>query len=255
MTKKQKLENNIKKVYLYQILGGIFFSIPVIVLFWQENGLSLTEIMVLQSIYAILAALLEVPTGYFADVYGRVPSLVIATVTSFFAIVVYSLGHNFAQFLVAEIFFAFAVSFASGTLSAFVYDTLKDLGREKEYKKIWGNMLSFGLVSLAISGIIGGFIGKIDLRYTMYLSIPFFAFMIPVVLSMQEPKRHKLIFKEGYLKQMFRVVYENIAKNQKLKWIIIYSGVIFAFNQSALWLYQPYLKLTGVDVVYFGIVF
>ena len=45
---KRKLEQNIWKIYTYQVLAGMFFSIPVIVLFWQENGLSLLDIMVLQ---------------------------------------------------------------------------------------------------------------------------------------------------------------------------------------------------------------
>jgi len=43
--KKQDLNNNIWKIYLHEILAGMFFSIPILVLFWQDNGLSLTEIM------------------------------------------------------------------------------------------------------------------------------------------------------------------------------------------------------------------
>jgi len=51
------------------------------------------------------------------------------------AISAYSLGYNFFQFLIAEIFFALSISFTSGTKSAFIYDTLQDLGQEKQYKK------------------------------------------------------------------------------------------------------------------------
>ena len=50
---ESKLRSNIWKYYLHEIFAGMFFSIPVIVLFWQNNGLTLTEVMILQSIFAM----------------------------------------------------------------------------------------------------------------------------------------------------------------------------------------------------------
>jgi len=255
----KKLNNNIWKVYLFYILGGMFFSIPAIVLFWRENGLDLFHIMLLQSFFAFFVVLLEIPTGYFADWYGRKKTLVIASVFSLVGIITYSIGNSFADFLLAEMFFAFYISLMSGTISAFLFDTLQNLGREKEYQKIWGKALSYSMISLAVSGIIGGFIAKVGLRYTVIASIPFFALMIPVAVSMVEPKRKKLIIKDNYLKKLFEVIKEYTLKksdkSKKLRWIIVYSAIIYAFNQSVLWLYQPYFELTGIDVIYFGIVF
>ena len=117
---KSKLNNNIKKLYWYKIFAGMYFSVPVMVLFWQDNGLSLTEIMVLQSIFSIFVVVLEIPTGYFADIYGRKKALVLASASSLIAMTVYSLGYLFFHFLIAEIFFAFSLSFTSGTITAFV---------------------------------------------------------------------------------------------------------------------------------------
>ncbi len=252
---EKKLHYNLWKIYLYEIFASMFFSIPVIVLFWQHNGLSLTEVMVLQSIFAIITVALEIPSGYFADIYGRKRTLVFASTMGFIAITTYSLGYNFYHFLIAEIFFALSSSFTSGTVSALVYDTLQNIGKEKEYKKIWGNILSYGMVFLALSNILGGFIAKIDLRYTLYASIPFFALMIPLAFLTQEPARHKPIFKKGYTEGLLKIIKTTLLRNKKLRWIIIYSGIIYAFNQSALWLYQPYFKLSGLDFAYFGIVF
>ena len=255
MANQKILQKNIKKIYIFQILSGIFFSIPIMVLFWQNNGLNLTQIMVLQSIFAIMTAVLEIPTGYFADTYGRKKTLILASVSLFLGISSYSLGHNFMQFIIAEFFFALGISFISGTKSALVFDTLKDLGQEKEYKKIWGNTLFAGMIALAISGILGGFIASINLRYTLYASIPFFALLLPVSLSLKEPSKHKNIIKENYGKELLKIIKLSLVENKKLKWLIIYSGIIYAFNQASLWLYQPYFKLTGLNIIYFGIVF
>ncbi len=254
-TSEIKLKRNIWKFYLLQSLSGMFFCVPILVLFWQDNGLSLTEVMLLQSIFAILTVSLEIPSGYFADIHGRKITLLIGSFAGLIAIVIYSIGVNFYHFLLAEIFFAIRLSSYSGTTSAFLYDTLLDLKEEKRFKKIWGNALFLGMITLALSNVLGGFIAKIDFRYTLYASIPFFLILIPLTFSMIEPKKHDVIVKRGYALELLKTLKSILLTNRKLRWIIIYSGIIFAFNQSILWGYQPYFKLIGLDIAYFGIVF
>ena len=255
MSRESTLNSNIWKFYLYKIFEGMFFAVPIIVLFWQDNGLTLTQIMILQSIFAISVVILEIPTGYFADIFNRKKSIIIGGVTGLVGAIFYSIGHNFLLFALAEISFAVAVSFESGAISAFLYDTLKELKKEKEYNKIWGNALFYSMSAMAFSNILGGFIGNLNFRYTFYTTIPFFAMMIPLALSMKEPKKHKITIEKDYLKTLFVDMKQLLIENKKLRWIIIYSSVIFAFNQAALWLYQPYFKISGVNIAYFGVIF
>lgn len=252
---KSTIKNNIWKIFLHRVFSSITFSGPIMVLFWFDNGLSLTEIMILQSLFALSVVVLEVPTGYFADMFGRKKALIIASIANATGIAFYSIGTNFWDFLTGEILMAVGVSFFSGTMSAFVYDTLQELGTEKSYQRIWGNISYYGMIALAVSSILGGFIAEINLRYTLFASIPFFAIAIPLMISLKEPKRKKMIISKGDTDEFLKIFKLVFIKNQKLKWIIIYSGIIYAFNQSALWLYQPYFQLSGLDIVYFGFVF
>ena len=252
---RSKLRSNIWKFYLHQVLAGMFFYIPINVLFLQNNGLSLTEVMILQSIFSVIMVVLEIPTGYFADRYGRKRALVYAALSFFIAMSMYSIGYNFAQFLVAEIFLALGASLTSGTTSAFVYDTLVELKEEQNFKKIFGNAMFIAMIALALSGVLGGLIATIDLRYTLYASIPFFALLIPVSLSFYEPVRHKFIVKKDSVQEISRILKVALIENGKLRWLMVYSGIVFAFNLSAAALYQPYFKLSGLDIAYFGLVF
>lgn len=252
---RQNLQSNIWKFYFYQILQGMFFAIPVIVLFWQENGLSVTQIMILQSIFAIFMVILEVPTGYFADKLGRKLALIISSVFLTLGAALYSLSYNFWQFVPCEILFAISVSCASGASSAFIYDTLKDLKREDEYKKIWGQAMYYGMIALAASNVIGGFVAKISFRSTLALSIPFFFLTIFLAFSFKEPKKHEIIYEKGYLKEVLGIIKLAIFDNKKLRWIIIYSSVVSALLMAGFWLAPPYFQLTKLDIVYFGIVF
>lgn len=249
------IKNNIFKLYLYQIFRGMFFCVPIIVIFWQENWLSLTEVMLLQSFYSIIVVWLEIPTWYMADVLGRKKTLLYSVISWFFAFSIYSFGFNFYHFLFAEVFFALSTSFASWTLSAFFYDTLIDLWKEKEYKKLRWNVLFYWMSALAFSSVIWWILASYDLRYAIYASIPFFILLVPLTLSMVEPKWHREIIKKWYMRELFLSIKNNFINSKKLKWIIIYSSVIYAFNQVSLWLYQPYFEILWIDIIYFWLIF
>ena len=242
------MNRNIFLFYFYKIFSGMFFAVPVLVLFWQDNGLSLTQIMILQSLFAVATVILEVPSGYFSDYYGRRKTLIVASVSGTAAIGLYGLGSSFWHFLGAEMLFALNVSFVSGTASALVYETLLEEGREGEYKKIWGHAFFLGTMALALSNVLGGVIGEFRLRYTIYASFPFFLAAVPLSILLREPERKRKNVEDGHRKELLAIAMK-IVTHKRLGGIIFYSGVIFAFNQSVLWLYQPYFKLSPHGVL------
>ncbi len=134
------LRRNIQKIYWYRVLQGMMFPVPTIVLFWQQHGMSLTLVMVLQSLFALTMVVLELPSGYLADVVGRRKTLILAACSTFMAIVIYSLGQHFFHFLAAEIFFAFGFAMISGADEAFIYDTLQALDETDRYQEVYGKL-------------------------------------------------------------------------------------------------------------------
>ncbi len=233
----------------------ILFATPIIVLFWQDNGLSMMQIMILQSIYAILVTVLEIPTGYIADIYGRKKSLIIWSLIHAFWVLYYAIAKDFVGFLIAEWLFAIGISLISWANSAFLYDMLLEKWQERKYKKILWNSTFYLLISMAVAQILWGFLWEISFSLTFYLS---FAFNIPsvfIALSMKEPKRNIKIIKKWYVKQLLFIIKKSIVDNKKLRYILIWAGLIYWLNNIALWFYQPYFELSWLDIVYFGFIF
>lgn len=247
----RSIESNIKNYTMVEILKNILFFVPIMVLFLQENGLSMTQIMILQSIFAISVAILEIPTGYISDLFSRKASIILSGVFHSTGFIIYSLSSNFISFIIAEIFLALAVATISGSKSALIYDTLIDLKIKKDYKKVWGNIIFSGSVALMIANGLGGLIAKISLRHTFFFMIPFILAQIFFSLRLVEPKLHEKIKHHEALKEIKKIFFE---KN-KIKWLIIYSGMIYGVSQASLWLYAPYFKHVGLPLEYFGLIF
>lgn len=254
-TRRTKLKKNIWKIYLLKLIGAFGLFTPVIVLFLQENGLSMTEVMILQSAYSVAVVLLEVPSGYFADHLGRRKTLLIGSSFMTLGIGVYSLGQGFWSFLVAELTFAFGGAFYSGADSAMLYDSLKEMGRETEYKKLWGKTGSYALVSTAAASILGGLIAEYSLRLTLTSMVPIYLATLPICYSMTEPKREKKVAEEGHLREVIKTGKETFLHKKRLRWLIVYSAIITLLIKGAYFLYQPYFKQASIPIAWFGAIF
>ena len=69
--------SNIWKLYVIKGLKWFMIVMPIVVIFFQENGLSLQEVMILQGMYSFMVAIMEIPSGYLADVFGRKNTLIL----------------------------------------------------------------------------------------------------------------------------------------------------------------------------------
>ncbi|MBF0199936.1 MAG: MFS transporter, partial [Desulfamplus sp.] len=75
---------------------------PIVALYYSENGLAAADIYLLQAIYSLSVAILEIPSGYMADIIGRKKSLVIGSILGALGYFVYSIAYDFQGFLIAE---------------------------------------------------------------------------------------------------------------------------------------------------------
>jgi len=252
-TQNQRLKSNIWKFYLYRIFSCIIFVSPIFILFYQENGLSMTQIMILQSVYTATIILAILPSGIVADHIGRKKVLIANAFFYTLGWLIYSLSYNFAQFIFGEIAIGLSSAMWMASGSAFVYDTLKEIGKEGSFKKLYGNIVSINYIFFALSSLFAGYIAKISLRTTFWLTIipTFIAFLI--AFTFKDPKKHKNI-EINYLKHL-----KNAAKfaagHPKIRMFILHSTVIFALGIIGYVFYQPYLKSINVPLAYFGLVY
>ncbi len=251
--KDQKIQNNIRKLYIIHALRWFMVAMPIIVLFYQDNGLSMSQILILQAAFSIIIVLTEVPSGYFSDIVGRKASIVMGVIFGFLGFLVYSFSFGFVGFLIAEIVLGIGSSFISGADSAMLYDSLLDMEREGEYKKIEGRVTAIQGWSEGLAAILGGLAAVVSLRFPVYLETAAVFLAIPFAMSLREPKRKSFLDNaEGNFRAIIRIVKFSLHEHLEIKWLIIYGALLGSSTLLMTWFVQPILKQAGLPLVLFG---
>ncbi|WP_321296322.1 MFS transporter [Marinifilum fragile] len=244
---------NIPKLYAIKIAKWFMLTMPIIVLFYQENGLSMQDVLTLKGIYSVAVVVLEIPSGYLADVWGRKKSLILGAILGCLGFVVYSFSYGFTGFLAAELILGIGSSFISGSDSAMLYDSLLKMNREKEYLKQESRVMSVGNFAEAIAGIAGGSLALISLR-TPFVLQSFIAFIaIPAAFLLLDPNQDSQKSKAGF-KHILHIVKFSLWDSAKLRWNIVLSSVIGCATLTLAWFIQPYLKDLDMEVSTIGVI-
>ncbi|MFW5756147.1 MAG: MFS transporter [Tangfeifania sp.] len=243
---------NIVRLYLVKTSKWFNLVMPVVVLFYQDNGLSMHEIFVLKSIYSVAIVAMELPSGWMADVWGRKKTLVFGSILGSAGILMYSFSYGFWAFAAAEIILGIGHSFVSGADSALLYDSLKSDGKTEKYVKHEGRITSAGNFAEAIAGVAAGFLAAISLRTPFYFQFFVASIAIPASITMIEPKLNATHQFQS-VKKMMQNIRDVFLTDTNLRVSILLSAVTGTATLTFAWLVQPFFKAIGLSVELFGI--
>lgn len=178
--------NQIKKDRMYYrfsaygFLKNLRFFEPFIILIFREAGLSFLQIGLLYSIRDIANNILEIPTGVFADTFGRRKAMVLAFSAYIVSFVIFFAFDGFYIYGLAMIFFAFGEAFRSGTHKALIleYLNLNDMLDQKV--AYYGRTRGASQLGSAFNALIAAAL----LFYTGDYRSMFLATTIPYILDL-----------------------------------------------------------------------
>jgi len=247
----KNLPQNIIQLYLVKIAKWFNLVMPIVVLFYQENGLSMSQIFILKSIYSVAMVVTELPSGYMADVWGCRKTIILGSILGSLGILIYSLSSDFYSFVMAEIILGIGFSFVSGADSAILYDSLKADNREDEYIKYEGSITSAGNFAEALAGVAGGLLATFSLRMPYYFQFFVASIGIPAAIMLKEPE-HILERVRLNMKQIISIVKQTYLQVEMRSAIMI-SSFTGAATLTYAWFVQPYFQEAKIPVSVFGV--
>lgn len=170
----------IRQYYILSVIFntiGMSFICATYVTFLQKNGLSLFEVNSVNAIFYLTLFICEIPTGAFADIFGRKKSFVIACAIISLSAFAYGLSHSYWQFVIAEILGGLGSTFRSGAFQAWLVDSLKHKGYEGGFTKIFARNNLMCQVGGGIGAVAGSHLAVYNITWPWFASGTGLAFL------------------------------------------------------------------------------
>ena len=258
----KKLASNIKKNYIFLGLNTLDLTRGLWMIYLFSRGFSLVQLGILEGTFHLTAFIMEIPTGIVADLWGRKLSRLLGRITFLISLGILFWSQSFFFQLIGFIITAIGYNLESGAGEALLYDSMKELGIEKQYKKIAGKNNFVDMMGGTLSFLIGGYFA-VHLGYTWVFIPSMFICIISILVtfSMQEPSltQHEQIRlrKMGWIKAMGVQTTESlkvVKEKPKIAFLILFSELIFMFLTSLFFYLQTYWKSNGWDEFQIGMV-
>lgn len=253
--------SQITKFYLTNFLKHQTYFFPIIVLFYQANHLTYSEIFLLYSIKSVVFVLLEIPSGIIADFIGKNNANIFARFMIMPALLVFIAADSFWMFFAANLLMNVGDVFKSGTHKAIIYDYLKSRPEiKKPYAQLIGDTKVFSRIGEGVAALAGAAIAS-----SFGFKMVFVISLIPAILNffnalsyekIKEPflKRHKVFSFKNHIIHFKKSLYF-LKRNPKLIFLMINSSVIFFSWSISMIILQPCLAQLGISLENFGIIY
>lgn len=250
----KKLQRNITSIYALAFFHSFMVIVPVLVPFFADKGLSLAEIFYLQAIFASTVVLLEAPSGYFADLFGRKRALVLGALLHGVGYLMLNFADDLASLIVFEITLGIAMSLLSGADLAILYDTQKALEDDEsaEHSHVIANLGFFKSGAEALGALLGGALALYSFEL-MVLVQSSTAWIVPVLaLLIVEPPYRQRADAEQRVK-LLDILRHLLIQDPVLRQIVIAIPLYSLASFLVAWLVQPYWQEQGLSLALFGL--
>ena len=241
---------NIPLVWLSIFFSGMILFLPIIALYLQKSLFTLTNVSILFAVGTITSALLQVPTGAFADIYGRKKSMFISLAFLLFAIFFLYIGKNMFLLVIYVILNSLSKSFFAGADSSLIYDTLKKEKKESYFKKVNGTGQAIWPLGASIGGILGGYIAAYSLDLTVILSLIPVSIALITVLFIKEPQLNRKT-KKRMRSQMWESA-KFVLNNKQILLILFGMFILFGLGEGIHFLTSVFFQFKDIPIVAFG---
>lgn len=171
----------------FLIMLSTSFSFATYIPFLVNRAMNLWQINVINSFFMATIILMELPTGSFADKFGRHRSLTISCFLMTLSFMVYFFSDNFWLFIAAEVLAGIGKTFSSGALEAWLVDSLNAQGLGHCKEKLFRQESYWSSAGVIIGSLVGAYTGNANLAWPWLIGASL-SFLVGLYsLTLKEP--------------------------------------------------------------------
>jgi MFS family permease len=183
-------DRRIRRFYLFRAVTSFALWMPFWTLWAYENLDDLFLIAIVDAAFWATMIGIQIPAGLIGDRYGRKAVLLIGEALFAIGVLTFGLSTEFWQYVISNIIWALGVCFVVSGDTPFVYDTLIELNREKDFTVVMLTATVVMYLTNAAACVVGGLVvewsGRLDLPLIIAALIALVGSL--TVFLLKEPK-------------------------------------------------------------------
>lgn len=245
-----------QRVAVISFFGQLYFFVPVMTPYLRGEGLSMAQIAGLQTMLLWAQLLMEVPTGVLADRLGHRRSYQLALLLSVGAEISFLFAQNYGMFLLSQVIAGTGFAFASGSVDAYVYESLPAENRTQGMQRARGwigaaihlaSVVAYGTTAFVAADLTHS-------RMVLTLIMGIIGLSVAVLLSLTLRDRPEIVERHRPdSRALLRTGWRVIRHNKRLQRVMLLSLLANAFGAHLLVFYQDYFLQAGVSGRWFGL--
>ena len=252
------LQNNIRTIYLLGFFQSFMVVIPVFVPLLQGYGLSMSQVMQTQALFALTIALFEVPSGYLADLWGRKRAILVGSALNSVGFLSLLWADTFVDFLVYEFILGIGFSLISGADLALLYDTEvyladNDLPGGAGAGKSLSRLIAVEAAASGVAGIAASVLLLLSMDAVIYVQA--LTGLVPAILGLmlvEAPRPTASAQNLDHRGNARRVMELLLFGKPVVLWTAAAIAIFGLLAVYVFWIYQKYWEFQGIPVGLYG---
>ena len=258
---EKDLKKNIKIYPWYRAFGYDFlFLWTISILYLTEiKGLTYSQVILLDSIFMLVAFLLQIPISKMIRTIGRANSTKIASILSLGFVAIYLFGQGFWIFILANVFYGISAGIHNITDMEILSLSLKKLHRKNDYSRYEGKGMFWYYVIEALTAIVAGYLYEFVSPYAPVIGTAVcsviclvLSFVIKDPLDDEEEAEEQQMLES---KKEREPSYKTLFKRPFVIWMTIFCFCFFGISSVHQTMSKVYLQNIDVPAYLFGYIF
>lgn len=244
-----------RNIWLLQTLficgRSIAIGMPAYIPLMEDNGLSDSVVFSLEAIFIGILMILQTPTGYLADHWGRKRCIILGNIIWIIGMLMFMIAESYWCFLAIQIIMAIGLSCISGADIALLKNSLTKIGQEQEYQARLARMLGWAQVAQTIFFVIGGLILPYGLRLPFAISTLGYIVYSGLSLLLTDDMSWKPE-KRASVKELWDLGYYYLLEHSYVSWIIWTQALTLGATYIGFWYFIPLLREAEIPRAQYG---